>query len=62
MNKIPFLVLLFNAFSCGLVNNGSPANSSDEFNTTSSYKTIGEIKVPDGCKRIPVQPVHLVNG
>ena len=53
MNKMIFLPFLLITFNCGQVENDSVADSSHELIPAISYKTIGEIKVPDGCKRIP---------
>jgi Domain of unknown function (4846) len=54
MKKIPFLFLFFIAFGCGLADQATPPGSLPGL--PSSYNTIGDIKVPDGCKRIPVRP------
>jgi Domain of unknown function (4846) len=55
MKKIPFLLSFFIALECGLADNnarfGSPA-----LDRAGSYRNIGEIKLPDGCKRVQVEP------
>src|SRR5712675_2018064 len=56
MKRIPFFLLFSIAIGCGLVDNDSPAGTPTGIDPAASYKTIGEIKMPDGCKRIPAQP------
>jgi hypothetical protein len=54
MNKMIFLLFLLITFNCGQIENDPATDSFHELIPVISYKTIGEIKVPDGCKRIPV--------
>lgn len=52
MKKVHFLSILFLVFSCILVDQNTSVKDKSAVDSSFSYKTIGDIKVPEGAKRM----------